>query len=582
MKTKNYFKIPISIAVMALAGCSSENDLTNISQDIEKQDNATIIHYSATVNKGSSTRATLSGENYVFETGDKLVITGTDISGELTINAEDAGKTTGATFEGDLTYTGGGTPSSSLELTAKLKSTSMAAATPDYTNAVTTTLPLAVQKYSSLTATSTYGTKSFNLAQNSTFIEFNITFNDGSTADGNYTATLTDESATPYNASGTVTVSGGTTTFYATISAATTLKTPKVTINSKDILFGSSSTTLTANMINHVTRIFQAPIDLSAESSAVSIPANSIVTVTGSKALDITIGAGSYVTLNGITANQITTNGNATLTLTGTNTLNGSATNLLNIASNKILTINGEGSLTISRGNVTEKSCVGGGGDLVIESGTIVFNGNACEKKTPRIAVNVRNFTMKGGSLTVVGGHNESTHKTTYQDAINATGNVMIEGGTVNATGSHGIYAAGNITINGGTVTASSAGWDDDGSNNTWNSGISAVGILTINGGSVTATGTKWSPGLGDKGTCGDILISGGTVTATGGNGAAAIGTGSDVASVCGNITIKNTITSLTVKKGSGATDYIGKGNASSTVGTVTIEAGAEAKITYQ
>ena len=62
-------------------------------------------------------------------------------------------------------------------------------------------------------------------------------------------------------------------------------------------------------------------------------------------------------------------------------------------------------------------------------------------------------------------------------------GNVVICGGTVNATGTYsdGINAYGDITINGGTVNATS----------TNSAGIKAYGSVTITGGQITATGNE-------------------------------------------------------------------------------------------
>ena len=187
----------------------------------------------------------------------------------------------------------------------------------------------------------------------------------------------------------------------------------------------------------------------------------------------------------------------------------------------------------------------------------------------------------------------------------NPCGNIIINGGVINATGgakSAGIGGAftrtcGDITINGGTITAIG---------HAWGSGIglgapvakSVTSIsgcnITITGGTVTATGgvggSEEQPGGAGIGTgyarntnnnqttntitLGNICISGGTVIATGGVGAAAIGTsGTSGNSInnCGNITITDGVTSVTATKGSGATNSIGKGSGNGTCGTVTI-----------
>ena len=72
-----------------------------------------VIHYTATVGEGDETRATLNGDKkYEFQTGDKLVILGENISGDLTLTT--GAGTASATFSGDLTYNGSGTPAAGL------------------------------------------------------------------------------------------------------------------------------------------------------------------------------------------------------------------------------------------------------------------------------------------------------------------------------------------------------------------------------------------------------------------------------------------------------------------------------------
>ena len=157
----------------------------------------------------------------------------------------------------------------------------------------------------------------------------------------------------------------------------------------------------------------------------------------------------------------------------------------------------------------------------------------------------------------------------------NGCGNIIIEGGTITATGNNaaGIGSAqgsncGNITISGGSVTATG------GANG---AGIGSGGqgtcvAISISGGTVEATGGDNAAGIGsgyDGASCGDIEISGGTVTATGGDNAAGIGSGFNGTS-CGAIMIADGVTSVTATKGTNATNSIGAGN-SGTCGTVTI-----------
>ena len=103
-----------------------------------------------------------------------------------------------------------------------------------------------------------------------------------------------------------------------------------------------------------------------------------------------------------------------------------------------------------------------------------------------------------------------------------------------------------------------------------------AAGNIVINGGTIIATGGELAAGIGSgrKSSCGNITITGGTVTATGGKYAAGIGSGAVAGASCGNITIANTVTSVTATKGGSAPNSIGAGY-SGTCGTVTIEDGA-------
>lgn len=214
--------------------------------------------------------------------------------------------------------------------------------------------------------------------------------------------------------------------------------------------------------------------------------------------------------------------GDATIILTGSNSVTASAEGqpAILIPEGKTLTIQGEGSLTAES---TGDGAAGIGGG------------------------------WQGGNST----------------AGIVCGNIVIESGTIKATGIGAGIGSGNngncgdITINGGTVTATgkSAGI---GSGN-----YGTCGTITINGGAVTATGEDAGIGSGYDGTCGDITINGGTVTATGDSGAAGIGSGNYGS--CGNITIGGGLTSLTATMGIAAGAPIGSGYQSS-CGIITID----------
>ncbi|WP_155808351.1 hypothetical protein [Xylanibacter brevis] len=253
----------------------------------------------------------------------------------------------------------------------------------------------------------------------------------------------------------------------------------------------------------------------------------------------ISIADGATVTLDGVTINGvndinyewagITCLGDATIILSGTNTVKGFYEDYPGIqaAAGKTLIINGTGSLTAS--SYGYATAIGGGsgvacGDIEIQGGTITA-------------------TSGGLGAGIGGGYNASC------------GNITISGGTVIATGGNNSAGIGG------------------GYNASW-------GNITISGGTVTATGGQYGAGIGGgkRGpasfSCGNIIISGGTVTATGGDNAAGIGGGrgnnNKNFSSCGDITITTGVTEVTATKGSDATNSIGAGYYG-TCGTVTI-----------
>lgn len=132
------------------------------------------------------------------------------------------------------------------------------------------------------------------------------------------------------------------------------------------------------------------------------------------------------------------------------------------------------------------------------------------------------------------------------------------------------ILDCGNIIIEDGTITATG------GSNSpAIGSGRrSSCGTIEIRGGNITVEGGFYGAGIGTgwNGTCGNITISGGNISATGGTMAAAIGSG--CVGHCGNITITNEVIRVSARK-NGNTYSIGKGadssSSSSTCDTITI-----------
>ena len=261
MKTNKHFLwLPVMAALLLCTSCSSDDAET--SAPAAPAAEGTIIHYVATVGDGDVTRATLnSSKQYEFQTGDQLQITGTNISGTLTLQAADAGKTTGATFEGDLKYTGGGTPADDLELQAVLVSTanqmtSLTYASATYpTTAIAPTLAEAVQKYSHLTGTTTYAAKSFSLTQQTAFLNFTVTLTDGTTASSALDITIKNGGSTVRTGSVTTADDSGIKAkFVVAMASGTTMSSASFQLGTKSAVSFGGTTTLAANKIYNISK----------------------------------------------------------------------------------------------------------------------------------------------------------------------------------------------------------------------------------------------------------------------------------------------------------------------------------------
>ena len=227
----------------------------------------------------------------------------------------------------------------------------------------------------------------------------------------------------------------------------------------------------------------------------------------------VSIAAGATVTLDGVTINGandenrqwagITCAGDATIVLSGESTVKGfhKYYPAIYIAPDKTLTIQGTGKLTASPYDGSNLAAAIGGG-----------NGIAC-------------------------------------------GNIVIKGGTIEATGGQGAAigsgrkaSCGTITIEGGTIEAHGGGNSPGIGIGNSNGVDGSCGKITISGGTVRAYGGNFAAGIGcgPDGTCNDITISGtANVTAYGGNYAAGIGSGNVFTkeSLCGDITISGSAT---------------------------------------
>ena len=263
-------------------------------------------------------------------------------------------------------------------------------------------------------------------------------------------------------------------------------------------------------------------------------------------------------------------------------------------------------------------------GDIIIEGGEVIAMGETgigCNYGScGKIVIKDGNITTTAGVSAIGAGFGncgEINIEGGYIDAYSSMGraigsgivndsscdDIIISNGTVIAKGGIGAGSGtcGNITISGGDITATGyragIGGGDKGS----------CGDITITGGKISATGYYSGSGIGggDKGSCGNITItggeiearsaavgdysygagigggdtdancgniyiSGGTIEATGSVAGSGIGAG-NTGSNCLNITIENTVTKVIAIKGQDSSTSIGKGESSTTCGTVTI-----------
>ena len=245
------------------------------------------IRYSVTVNSAgddSPTRASINADkNYVYAAGDMLFIrsTGADegkVYGALTLDPQDNGKLSGVTFNGTLTVVDGFVTQDNTPLEAVLVGSEAQLYTFNPAGNQLTSGPIwptdgvlctsvaqAVERYSILTAQSTYGEQSFNLSQGSCFVNFSVTLNDGTAAGediGAYVWTDNNVPDPPTDMrSGTVTtVADGTdikANFVAAFPAGTVLDGAVVGLGARSaIAFGGTNKTLEANKIYNVRKTF--------------------------------------------------------------------------------------------------------------------------------------------------------------------------------------------------------------------------------------------------------------------------------------------------------------------------------------
>lgn len=576
-------------AILGLIATSCEKENVN-SQEGELKQMPITINASYKGNDGVKVDYTENGNTITatWEAEDQILVAYDGYVSTLTL--ESGAGTSSATFSGTITYTH--TPSATSVLSCYVKDANNAAAlTIVDDNIIYSDAAFLNQdgtlagagKCNTYMGMTTYGDGtniSCNFSVNTSMLKF-ITIAPESVPAGTTGATLTYKSGSTELAKATFTVGArGIDTVYMAVPAG-------AYSGAQTLVYHTSSTDVTRILSdNHANfsvgqiyskTYFFCPVDLSRVTFDYTAQDGDILEGTLGGDYLITIADGATVTLSGVTINRssnsfqnpaLTCLGNATINLKEgtTNTLKpffGNCPCIQVGPSGTTLTIRGTGTLDAINNN--SGTAIGAGnspcGNIIIEGGII----NATSL----------NGTGIGGGYSINGTNTSSC------------GDITINGGMVTASGYVGIGGGnngncGHILISGGIVIAHGrlSGNSCIGSRASIIGG--ECGNITITGGNVTATPSLDNGGecigIGSAASrkCGNITISGGTVTAMGANHCAAIGSActSSQYNSCGNITITNGVHSVTATKGADAEYSIGKskyGSVSSNCGTIEI-----------
>lgn len=275
MKHLKYLRLlpMLAAALLLQTSCSSDdaqNPVTAPNGEDATPSATTIIHYRVTAGKAaeSNTRATVNGSfEYVFESTDKLYIAATDIKGVLSLTSGEGTAT--ATFEGDLEVDGELT--SSTVLTATLVSaddevhtvSGKAVTATNYSTAsMCTSREEAIQKLSDFTGSSTYGAASFTLTQNTSFLEFTITMEDGTAADTDLDVSIKNDGSEIFSGSVTTTQPDEDVIafFIAGVEGGTTLTNATVKLGTKRAISFATSKSVSANKFYTIARSQIIPV----------------------------------------------------------------------------------------------------------------------------------------------------------------------------------------------------------------------------------------------------------------------------------------------------------------------------------
>ena len=558
-------RIILAAAIIGLLATSCKKENTEPQQADVMQSHIT-INASYKTDDGAKVDYTENGNTIsaTWEADDEILVV---YDGHVsTLTLQSGAGTSSATFSGEITYTN--TPSTNSVLSCYVRDAkNQAALTIDGDNIVYSDAAFLAQngtvagagKCNTYMGMATYGdgtniTCTFSV--NTSIMKFIIT-NIGN--DANNLATLRYVSGNTTVAQASFTVASGTNTVYLAVPAGSYSGEQKLiytcNANTKDYTLGSNAT-FAAGQTYSKEFGFLTITDLATITSNYTAQDNEVLTGTLNNNVKISIAENANVILRGITINGanswqygwagLTCLGDAKIILEDgtTNNVTGFDEDYpgIYVPSGKTLTIEGNGTLNVSSNEDGEYAAAIGSGE------------EACG-----------NIIIKGGTINATGVTGIGAGKS-------ACGFIRITGGNITATATNyaGIGAGnwdgpcGDITITGGTIHAENASTSHD--NSYGGAGIGGgmknCSNIRIEGGTITAIGGPNAAGIGSggwsDGTCASISITGGTVYATGGNSGAGIGQGYYGVS-CGVITIGSGITRIEATRVTDRTECIGR-----------------------
>lgn len=194
MMSKLDFKYCLLVLMaLCLGSCSKEPEVPSPAPAPE----TVTIHYQATVEGGDQTKASLNDQmKFVFEAGDRIFMESTNgkMYGFLSLSLPSTAGKSVALFEGDLTCDINFRPEDDTEVQLILMSPSDAIHTISdngrvisnlsFVNTWAGTLDEAVRKYGHFTGTGTFGSMHFTLEQHTSFVVFNLSFDEDETPAG--------------------------------------------------------------------------------------------------------------------------------------------------------------------------------------------------------------------------------------------------------------------------------------------------------------------------------------------------------------------------------------------------------------